>query len=260
MARITGNLTLNRVSREQLDQLRLVLKPLLEGGEETIRESEETGVVWSYQIALEWQGDDAALQAKIAAVTGMPMPEGVVLPVRLSVFRVDKGRKYEIASEKALAFLDMRLDDVIDDTRTRNCLLGDYDYFGELIEVSEAELLRYPNFGRKSLNELKELLAGYDLWLGGKLEGWQRPDVASRAKLNGVPVSTKLMSVLKNDYREGLVKTFPSSGWKCLGNVLSDAERMAKLEQVDEKDRKWLVTVMGYARLKLEDELVGFIP
>ena len=45
---------------------------------------------------------------------------------------------------------------------------------GDLIQASEAELLRLPNFGRKSLNEIKELLATMGLHLGMKVKGWER--------------------------------------------------------------------------------------
>ena len=45
--------------------------------------------------------------------------------------------------------------------RSANCLKNDnIVYIGDLIQKSEAEMLRTPNFGRKSLNEIKEVLAG----------------------------------------------------------------------------------------------------
>jgi DNA-directed RNA polymerase subunit alpha len=45
-------------------------------------------------------------------------------------------------------------------------------YVGELVQKSEAEMLRTPNFGRKSLNEIKELLAESGLQLGMDLSTW----------------------------------------------------------------------------------------
>ena len=45
-------------------------------------------------------------------------------------------------------------------------------YIGDLVQKSEQEMLRTPNFGRKSLNEIKEVLASRGLTLGMKLESW----------------------------------------------------------------------------------------
>ena len=48
-----------------------------------------------------------------------------------------------------------------------NCLKNDnIIYIGDLVQKSEGEMLRTPNFGRKSLNEIKEVLNGMSLYLG----------------------------------------------------------------------------------------------
>lgn len=54
----------------------------------------------------------------------------------------------------------------------------DIVYVGDLIQETESHLLRLPEFGRKSLQEVREILAKMDLSLGMKLEGW--PDDASK--------------------------------------------------------------------------------
>ena len=60
--------------------------------------------------------------------------------------------------------------------RTLNRLkAGNIYYIGDLIRLTEEELLNTPNLGPKSLNEIKELLASRGLFLGTKLEGWVRP-------------------------------------------------------------------------------------
>lgn len=60
--------------------------------------------------------------------------------------------------------------------RSANCLQNaNIKYIGELVQRTEAEMLKTKNFGRKSLKEIKEVLATMGLTLGMKLEGWS-PD------------------------------------------------------------------------------------
>ena len=57
--------------------------------------------------------------------------------------------------------------------RSANCLKAENIYYiGDLIQRTETELLKTPNLGRKSLNEIKEVLAARGLTLGMKLENW----------------------------------------------------------------------------------------
>jgi len=58
-------------------------------------------------------------------------------------------------------------------------------YIGDLIQRTEAELLRTPNLGRKSLNEIKEVLAARDLSLGMKLENWPPANLDNQGKETG---------------------------------------------------------------------------
>ena len=56
--------------------------------------------------------------------------------------------------------------------RSANCLKNDnIIYIGDLVQKTEAEMLRTPNFGRKSLNEIKEVLAQMGLHLGMEVTG-----------------------------------------------------------------------------------------
>ena len=60
--------------------------------------------------------------------------------------------------------------------RSANCLRNaEIRHIGELVQKTEAEMLKTKNFGRKSLNEIKQLLSEMDLSLGMKLEGWEPP-------------------------------------------------------------------------------------
>jgi DNA-directed RNA polymerase subunit alpha len=62
--------------------------------------------------------------------------------------------------------------------RSANCLKAEQiNYVGDLVQKTEQELLKTPNFGKKSLNEIKEVLASLGLSLGMKLEGWPPVDL-----------------------------------------------------------------------------------
>ena len=66
--------------------------------------------------------------------------------------------------------------------RSANCLKNaNITYIGELVQRTEAEMLKTKNFGRKSLNEIKQLLEEMDLSLGMKIEEWE-PPVPAEAK------------------------------------------------------------------------------
>lgn len=66
-----------------------------------------------------------------------------------------------------------RIDEIELSVRSANCLENaDIKYIGELVQKTEAEMLRTKNFGRKSLNEIKEILGEMGLSLGMKLEGF----------------------------------------------------------------------------------------
>lgn len=68
------------------------------------------------------------------------------------------------------------VDDLELSVRSANCLKNaNIRYIGELVVRSEAEMLKTKNFGRKSLNEIKEILGEMGLGLGMKIEGWPPP-------------------------------------------------------------------------------------
>lgn len=69
------------------------------------------------------------------------------------------------------------VDDLELSVRSANCLKNaNIRYIGELVTRSEAEMLKTKNFGRKSLNEIKELLQDMGLGLGLKIDGWPPKD------------------------------------------------------------------------------------
>ncbi len=67
--------------------------------------------------------------------------------------------------------------------RSANCLKNDnIVYIGDLVQKSEGDMLRTPNFGRKSLNEIKEVLTNMGLYLGMQVEGWPPENIEELAK------------------------------------------------------------------------------
>ncbi len=76
-----------------------------------------------------------------------------------------------------------KVDELELSVRSANCLKNDnIVYIGDLIQKSEGEMLRTPNFGRKSLNEIKEVLASMGLHLGMAVENWPPDNIEDLAK------------------------------------------------------------------------------
>ena len=99
-----------------------------------------------------------------------------ILVEQLSVFADLKGIPTQIEEKKATQIDPILLrpvDDLELTVRSANCLKAENIYYiGDLIQRTETELLKTPNLGRKSLNEIKEVLASRGLTLGMKLENW----------------------------------------------------------------------------------------
>ena len=76
-----------------------------------------------------------------------------------------------------------KVDELELSVRSANCLKNDnIVYIGDLIQKTEAEMLRTPNFGRKSLNEIKEVLSGMGLHLGMDVPDWPPENIEDLAK------------------------------------------------------------------------------
>jgi len=91
----------------------------------------------------------------------------------------------ETVSEEAAKMnenLDKSVDELELSVRSANCLQNaNIRYIGELVQKTEAEMLKTKNFGRKSLKEIKEILAEMGLSLGMKLDGWVPPTMRGKA-------------------------------------------------------------------------------
>src|SRR4029077_11758469 len=76
-----------------------------------------------------------------------------------------------------------KVDELDLSVRSPNFLKNDnIVYIGDLVQKSEGEMLRTPNFGRKSLNEIKEVLSQMGLNLGMQIPGWPPENIDELAK------------------------------------------------------------------------------
>jgi len=109
-----------------------------------------------------------------------------ILEDQLSMF-VELKRSEVSAPQAAPLEIDPVLLRPIDDleltVRSTNCLKAEnIHYIGDLIQRSEVELLKTPNLGKKSLTEIKDVLASHGLSLGMRLENWPPPHLREREK------------------------------------------------------------------------------
>jgi len=113
-----------------------------------------------------------------------------ILQDQLSVFvnfeepqREVRGAEEQIAELAFNPALLKKVDELELSVRSANCLKNDnIVYIGDLIQKTEAEMLRTPNFGRKSLNEIKEVLASMGLHLGMEVNAWPPENIDDLAK------------------------------------------------------------------------------
>jgi len=82
-----------------------------------------------------------------------------------------------VGAEVDNPYLDKPVEDLELSVRSANCLKNaDINYIGDLAQKTDQEMLKTKNFGRKSLNEIKALLAEMDLTLGMRFENWIPPN------------------------------------------------------------------------------------
>ncbi|MEJ5210122.1 MAG: DNA-directed RNA polymerase subunit alpha [Burkholderiales bacterium] len=109
-----------------------------------------------------------------------------ILMDQLSVFAELKGTPAVTETPRAPAIDPILLrpvDDLELTVRSANCLKAENIYYiGDLIQRTETELLKTPNLGRKSLNEIKDVLASKGLTLGMRLENWPPPGLEHHGK------------------------------------------------------------------------------
>ena len=76
-----------------------------------------------------------------------------------------------------------KVDELELSVRSMNCLKNDnIVYIGDLVQKTDPEMLRTPNFGRKSLNEIKEVLNSMSLYLGMEIPNWPPDNITELSK------------------------------------------------------------------------------
>jgi DNA-directed RNA polymerase subunit alpha len=112
---------------------------------------------------------------------------GSILKDQLSVFvNLEGSDEVEVAEPESHIdpILLRPVDDLELTVRSANCLKAENIYYiGDLIQRTEVELLKTPNLGKKSLTEIKDVLASYSLSLGMRLENWPPASIENDNKL-----------------------------------------------------------------------------
>jgi DNA-directed RNA polymerase subunit alpha len=147
-------------------------------------EDTREGTVLDYdKLTLDVETDGSVTPEDAVAYAARILQDQLQLFINFEEPTVEVGQP---AEETELGFnpvLLKKVDELELSVRSANCLKNDnIVYIGDLIQKSEAEMLRTPNFGRKSLNEIKEVLAGMGLHLGMEVPDWPPEDIEGLAK------------------------------------------------------------------------------
>ncbi len=110
-----------------------------------------------------------------------------ILQEQLSAFVYLESREMEQPRARGLdmdPILLRPIDDLELTVRSANCLKAEnIFYIGDLVQRNETDLLKAPNLGKKSLTEIKDVLAQHDLSLGMKLDNWPPPELHKKSQL-----------------------------------------------------------------------------
>ncbi len=109
--------------------------------------------------------------------------EGMAMVPQTAGMAAPSAADSEADANQLNRYLLKKVDELELSVRSANCLKNDnIIYIGDLVQKTEAEMLRTPNFGRKSLNEIKEVLASMGLRLGMDIPGWPPENIEEMAK------------------------------------------------------------------------------
>ena len=127
------------------------------------------------RIGLPVRAEFVRIDDGLTLQTSVPQMAGVAVPAA--------GAEPEQDANQLNRYLLKKVDELELSVRSANCLKNDnIIYIGDLVQKTEAEMLRTPNFGRKSLNEIKEVLSSMGLRLGMDIPGWPPENIEEMAK------------------------------------------------------------------------------
>ena len=146
-------------------------------------ENTREGQVLDYdKLTLDIETDGSVTPEDAVAFAARILQDQLQLFINFDEPREDLRREEEKEPEFDRNLL-RKVDELELSVRSANCLKNDnIVYIGDLIQKTEAEMLRTPNFGRKSLNEIKEVLGSMGLKLGMEAPEWPPENIEEMAK------------------------------------------------------------------------------
>ncbi len=137
-------------------------------------EDTRVGQVTDYnKLLLEVWTDGSVLPQDAIAYAAKILKDHLSIFINFEEEPEGEGAAVDEEKERLLEYLNRSVDELELSVRSANCLKNsNIRYIYELVQKTETEMLKTKNFGRKSLNEIKEILTGMGLTLGTKLEGF----------------------------------------------------------------------------------------
>jgi len=146
-------------------------------------ENTRVGQVTDYdRLSMQVETDGSVMPEDAVALAARILQDQLQLFINFDEPRhaTEESRPAELPFNKNLL---RKVDELELSVRSANCLKNDnIVYIGDLVQKTEAEMLRTPNFGRKSLNEIKEVLAHMGLHLGMEIPNWPPENIEELAK------------------------------------------------------------------------------
>lgn len=146
-------------------------------------ENARVGQITDYdKLILNLETDGTITPEDAVALAARIMQDQLQLFINFEESKPDAREEHE-PELKFSPYLLKRVDELELSVRSANCLKNDnIVYIGDLVQKTEAEMLKTPNFGRKSLNEIKEVLSSMGLRLGMEVAGWPPENIEELAR------------------------------------------------------------------------------
>lgn len=147
-------------------------------------ENSRVGQVTDYdKLILSIETDGSISPEDSVAVAARILQDQLQLFINFEEPRAQVAQEQEVGELPFNRNLLRKVDELELSVRSANCLKNDnIVYIGDLVQKTESEMLRTPNFGRKSLNEIKEVLQQMGLSLGMQISNWPPENIEELAK------------------------------------------------------------------------------